>query len=188
MSIIWWKEVKKCWTNRNPIFYTWEHEGLERQSSISRSSSQKTQNYGLGILSPGSEQLGLVWSTCLRSSSLEAELEAVSLVSSKKQISVSVCYLLNPKKHVKYCASFLVVEGTKYKNMIFSLDRIKQHALDPWTPKNLTNVASRWAFGVFISHSLKQMYVAKASREFAASHQVWITWYHQYNGPRWYSS
>lgn len=51
-----------------------------------------------------------------------------------------------PKKLVKYAASFIVVEGTRYNILSFTWDGSSWLAPDHWTPKNIADGVVPWNF------------------------------------------
>jgi hypothetical protein len=46
----------------------------------------------------------------------------------------------NPKKLVKLCAFFLVMDVTRYR-IVVHIEHISQHVPDTWTPQKLSKMA-----------------------------------------------
>lgn len=79
-----------------------------------------------------------------------------------------MCCLQNSNRPTKGC-TFLVVGRTRYKNLLFTLEKIALCAPLHWTPVNFTETKDPWILIQFISHPLIRVYITNKIKAVATS-------------------
>lgn len=75
-----------------------------------------------------------------------------------------LCYLQNPRRHARCCASCFIAGGARCNYFCVTLEGISPRALYHWTPGNSSDLLS------VISYPLTCKYLASKSRVIAASY------------------